>query len=172
MGYSVYKHWDKDGVLLYVGQCKNLKQRTAAHNGAHWFKNIAEITSEIFPNKQTALAEEKRLIQTEMPLYNTVHHPDREPLMNPLPEPPEHIGKSGSDGFTIHYVRYKLSKKCYELGGVREWAKKNKIAWAYVYAVIRGAQKPSKKLLKKIGMKMEYVLKSEPLNPMANVQYD
>ena len=173
MEHSVYKHWDKHGVLLYVGCCKNLKQRTTNHHGAHWFKDIANITHEIFPDKAAALAEEKRLIWDELPKYNRQHHPDNDILTRPLPEPPESMAKTSSGGYTIAYVRHLISKKCHdEAGSVRAFAKKKGASNSEISSVIRGAKKPTKRILKLAGLKKAIVKITPDKNPLEKVCYN
>jgi predicted GIY-YIG superfamily endonuclease len=40
----IYRHYDKDGNLLYVGISLSVISRIMQHkNGSHWFNNIANI---------------------------------------------------------------------------------------------------------------------------------
>lgn len=68
---DLYRHFDKDGVLLYVGISFRAIVRQAAHsNAAPWWDNVTTITVERLPSREAALAAEKRAVKEEKPLYN------------------------------------------------------------------------------------------------------
>lgn len=66
----LYRHFDKDGNLLYIGIAANLEKRTAAHRHSHWFPQIDKVTSEAFESRFLALEAEEKAIQQENPKYN------------------------------------------------------------------------------------------------------
>lgn len=71
MPFTVYRQYDSDGVLLYVGCTDNLDRRTAEHRrNSPWWSQVGRIESELLPNHAAARAEEWRLIKTADPLYN------------------------------------------------------------------------------------------------------
>ena len=79
----LYRHYDADGRLLYVGITKDLEHRTAAHGKASsWtdFVDVARSKFTKFPSRKKAKAAEKDAIRAELPLFNVSHneHPNRE----------------------------------------------------------------------------------------------
>jgi len=67
----LYRHYSKDGDLLYVGISTSAVARLAQHkNTSHWFREIGTITVENFDNRDEALAAEKFAIKKEKPLFN------------------------------------------------------------------------------------------------------
>jgi hypothetical protein len=71
---DLYRHFDANGTLLYVGISLSAIGRLQAHKGSsHWSNNIARVTIENFPTREMALAAEVRAIQSERPLHNVVH---------------------------------------------------------------------------------------------------
>lgn len=71
---QLYRHFNKDGALLYVGISLSALQRLSQHgNGSEWFDHIAHVTIENFPNRIAAERAEKKAIQTERPTHNIAH---------------------------------------------------------------------------------------------------
>jgi excinuclease UvrABC nuclease subunit len=69
--HYLYRHFDKDDRLLYVGVSLRALQRLAQHrNHAHWFEQICRVEMEQFATRQGALAAERVAIEREKPLYN------------------------------------------------------------------------------------------------------
>ena len=67
----LYRHFDEQGNLLYVGVSLSTIQRLAQHkNHSHWFDSISKVTIEQFPSREEALDAEKIAIQKENPLHN------------------------------------------------------------------------------------------------------
>ena len=70
---SLYRHFDRDGRLLYIGISLNAIARLAEHRDtSHWFSQIARVEIEPYPTRKAALAAELEAIRTENPLYNIV----------------------------------------------------------------------------------------------------
>jgi hypothetical protein len=69
---QLYRHWDKDGVLLYVGQSLSAVARLSQHRQSPWFHEISKVTVETFPNIKEAMAAEARAVVDENPKYNIV----------------------------------------------------------------------------------------------------
>jgi len=68
---KLYRHFDKDGVLLYVGISTNVVLRLSQHSKySHWFDEITNVTIETYPSRDDALDAETKAIQTENPKYN------------------------------------------------------------------------------------------------------
>lgn len=72
-GTQLYRHFDKDGVLLYVGISLSAIQRLEQHKtDSGWFKDIATITVQHFRSRADALWAETQAIHSENPKYNIV----------------------------------------------------------------------------------------------------
>jgi predicted GIY-YIG superfamily endonuclease len=70
--HFVYKLWDADINLLYVGiSSTTLKKRFKVHKSTTpWWDEVFNISYEEFPDRVSALNEENRIIRTENPKYN------------------------------------------------------------------------------------------------------
>lgn len=67
----LYRHFDKDGILLYVGISISTLHRLSQHKRkSSWFHNISSVTIEKFDSRKEVLAAEKEAIQNGKPLYN------------------------------------------------------------------------------------------------------
>lgn len=68
---NLYRCYDKDNVLLYIGITLRISVRFSAHRQkADWFDNVRTIKIEPCLNRQMALQKETVAIQTESPLFN------------------------------------------------------------------------------------------------------
>jgi predicted GIY-YIG superfamily endonuclease len=68
---SVYRHYDSDDRLLYVGIARNPKRRRYQHAcTASWGRSIARTVTVNLPTKAEALAMEERAIAFEQPIHN------------------------------------------------------------------------------------------------------
>jgi len=68
---SVYRHFDKNGQLLYVGLTKDLFKRQYSHAlKADWRRDISYITIQHFESKQEAIDAEYIAIKEENPVWN------------------------------------------------------------------------------------------------------
>jgi hypothetical protein len=71
---TLYRHYDKNGVLLYVGISLCQAMRLNQHSyDAEWFADIANVTLEHFPTRQEAEQAEIKAIQSEKPLHNKAY---------------------------------------------------------------------------------------------------
>lgn len=71
---QLYRHWDKDDNLLYVGISLSAVQRTSQHKRlAGWFPKVTKITIEHFDSREAALKAEKKAIRKEEPRFNKAH---------------------------------------------------------------------------------------------------
>jgi hypothetical protein len=76
----LYRHFDKEGRLLYVGISLNALNRLAQHKGVSpWFWKIATVRVDAFPNRDAALVAEREAIQKEKPFYNLKRRRERSP---------------------------------------------------------------------------------------------
>lgn len=68
---ALYRHFDKDGVLLYVGIAINPIARLVDHRkDAHWFRDIRRVEIEYFADRKAALLAETEAIVRERPRFN------------------------------------------------------------------------------------------------------
>ena len=75
---ALYRHYNKDGDLLYVGISSKHLQRLAQHsNHAHWYDEITRIEIEHFEFKCDAVRAETKAIRTESPAHNILCTPRR-----------------------------------------------------------------------------------------------
>jgi len=76
---DLYRHYDKDDNLLYVGISISTLQRLGQHrNNARWFDSISRIEIEKCPDRAAALKSEAKAIIMENPAYNIQHSTSRE----------------------------------------------------------------------------------------------
>ena len=67
----LYRHFDKDGRLLYVGISLSALSRLAQHREhRHWFDAIARVEIQSYPTRQAAREAERESIRKERPEYN------------------------------------------------------------------------------------------------------
>ena len=67
---QLYRHYDRDGALLYVGMSTNAIARLRSHKDAPWSHEISRIEMESFPDGASAKAAEQRAIREENPVFN------------------------------------------------------------------------------------------------------
>lgn len=71
---SLYRLYDEEGVLLYVGIAGNPGRRFEQHRGQKpWWHEVSSMSLEHFDTRDEALIAEKDAIVTEHPLYNRQH---------------------------------------------------------------------------------------------------
>lgn len=68
----LYRFFDVEGQLLYVGISYHLERRLDAHRYAKPWKRIARIDIEQFESREEAAAAERRAIEAETPEWNVV----------------------------------------------------------------------------------------------------
>lgn len=67
----VYRCWDENGWLLYIGATNGLKSRMYHHKSrSPWWGDVRRITTTSYSNRSYALAAESAAIADESPLYN------------------------------------------------------------------------------------------------------
>lgn len=68
---ELYRHYDKDGVLLYVGISLSSTYRFSQHKtNSEWFKLVTRIEIERFKTRKEAVKAEEQAIKDEHPKYN------------------------------------------------------------------------------------------------------
>ena len=69
--YVVYRAFDADGALLYVGCSGDVHKRIADHRKwAEWRHDAVRWTYQLYPDERSALAAEAAAITAEDPIYN------------------------------------------------------------------------------------------------------
>mgnify|MGYP003647139781 CR=1 FL=1 len=77
---SLYRHFDHEGALLYVGISLSWPARTKQHaHGSRWFDLVAKVEIERFPTRAAALEAERQAIKSEKPKFNIVHNREAKP---------------------------------------------------------------------------------------------
>ena len=72
--YTVYRHHDKDGNIIYVGKSKNLLYRQRQHrDNSEWFKDIAKIDYIILDSSDDMDKYELNYIYKHNPINNKNH---------------------------------------------------------------------------------------------------
>lgn len=78
---DVYRAYDKDGALLYVGLTCDLANRLAQHKqSSSWFSEMARLSVQHFGTRREAARVEAQAIRDERPRYNVVTAADRRPV--------------------------------------------------------------------------------------------
>lgn len=79
---TLYRFFDADDRLLYVGISLSVVERLRAHRSdKHWFPDLARATFENFDSRREAAAAELAAIKAEKPIYNVAGS------VGPRPEP-------------------------------------------------------------------------------------
>jgi hypothetical protein len=78
---SVYRYYDSDGALVYVGITARGVQRQNEHNAlAEWWRYVARQDVEHYLTREAAAAREIELIARFRPPFNRQYNPDHERL--------------------------------------------------------------------------------------------
>lgn len=73
--HMLYRFYDADDVLLYVGMTMNPGQRWANHRDEKaWWADVATVRTQLFDSREAVLEAETKAIQAEHPLHNVVHN--------------------------------------------------------------------------------------------------
>ena len=73
---SVYRIYDREGALLYVGMGRNPAGRWASHSEQHeWWQRAARFRVEWFETRKGAAAAEREAIRSEDPECNIYGRP-------------------------------------------------------------------------------------------------
>lgn len=70
---DLYRHFDADGKLLYVGISLSALQRTMSHKHSGWWEMVTRIEIERHNTRDEALDAEREAIKTERPEFNKMH---------------------------------------------------------------------------------------------------
>lgn len=81
----LYRWWDADDNLLYVGKSTSVLARIGSHKRySSFFDRAVKMTMERYPDEVSLGSAEIEAIRTERPPYNVVHNREVE-----LPDDPE-----------------------------------------------------------------------------------
>ncbi len=71
---GLYRVYDVESRLLYVGITNHLMRRTSQHEESKpWWWQVRRMEVEWFPTREAALYAEERAIKRERPRHNIVH---------------------------------------------------------------------------------------------------
>jgi predicted GIY-YIG superfamily endonuclease len=72
---ALYRHFDAEGRLLYVGITNNYARRSGEHaDDKPWWRDVARSEVERYPTRKAAMDAEKAAIESEHPLDNDQHN--------------------------------------------------------------------------------------------------
>lgn len=75
--HTLYRFFDADGRLLYVGRTINPARRWREHEKkSPWFTAVAQVTRQVFATATEVDHAERRAIATERPLHNIALNPN------------------------------------------------------------------------------------------------
>jgi predicted GIY-YIG superfamily endonuclease len=74
--YALYRHFDANGGLIYVGKTNNYARRSDEHKDKDWWKDVASSTVEWFPSQKAVLKAERAAIEAEHPRENHIYNTD------------------------------------------------------------------------------------------------
>lgn len=82
---ALYRFWDAEGALLYIGITHRLNDRLSHHKKFKpWWWEVAAVTIERYPDRESVAAAEVLAIKTESPKYNVMLNGDTSPQQSPL----------------------------------------------------------------------------------------
>lgn len=68
---DLYRHFDCDDRLLYIGRSIDALIRLMGHKAvSHWYDQIKKVTIEKFDNSESLITAERRAIVAEQPIFN------------------------------------------------------------------------------------------------------
>jgi len=76
MTCQLYRHFDADGNLLYVGVSLGAVARLSQHKTSPWFGQIKTVEIQQCSNREQALDLETAAVRSENPKYNIAKSPD------------------------------------------------------------------------------------------------
>lgn len=74
---ALYRHFDRDGTLLYVGISLHAIYRLGQHQESDWSRHIARVDIQTYTSRAAALEAERRAIRIEQPIFNKIHNGGR-----------------------------------------------------------------------------------------------
>src|SRR6267154_2018176 len=78
---SVYRYYDRLGVLIYVGLTRTRTERNQQHNGdKDWWPLVASQAIDHFQTREEAIGGESALIAKFRPPFNTQQNPEHQTI--------------------------------------------------------------------------------------------
>jgi predicted GIY-YIG superfamily endonuclease len=117
----LYRHYDAEGRLLYVGISNHLFVRTAKHrNSAPWFREVRRIDVLLYNSREEALDAESAAIKDENPQHNKLRAKRKKPTEE-LALPPERYYDSSNS-----YTPAELAAMTrLSVGTLKAWRERN-----------------------------------------------
>lgn len=72
---AVYRLYDAEGALLYVGSAYSPEQRSKKHRDKDWWPRVARRTDEWYPSREAAYVAETEAIEEARPQGNKISGP-------------------------------------------------------------------------------------------------
>lgn len=88
---TLYRFFDSDGTLLYVGITSWVEGRFSEHRRLKPWEKVAVITLEHLPTRRAAFAAEAKAIKAELPLWNIALNARVRELKGPVLEAAEEV---------------------------------------------------------------------------------
>ena len=83
---DVYRVFDAEGALLYVGMTCNVLKRMQAHaRTKDWWPQAETVEAAWYPDSASAFAAEQEAIRMERPLHNKAVEPETPPVLPLVP---------------------------------------------------------------------------------------
>lgn len=83
--HYVYRLYDRDDALLYVGCTRDVEERMSQHKWtAPWIAEVDRCESDSYPTKAEALAVERAAIISLRPRHNQTHNLERNEVAGPI----------------------------------------------------------------------------------------
>tara|TARA_R100000541_G_scaffold49745_1_gene56866 strand:- start:486 stop:1007 length:522 start_codon:yes stop_codon:yes gene_type:complete len=121
---TLYRHFDIDKKLLYVGVSLSWSKRLKQHRISYWHDKIHTVTLEQYESREKAIQAERQAILKENPIYNIQRYKN----MKEERKLSKQILEKSVSRFVGNFVNFKLSyslKEVKEMTGLRmkdiEW---------------------------------------------------
>lgn len=72
--HTLYRFFDADGQLLYIGKTTNVRARFRAHADKEWWGDVADSSLEHYATADAVAAAEVAAIRAEAPRHNVAHN--------------------------------------------------------------------------------------------------
>jgi hypothetical protein len=132
----LYRHYNEKGVLLYVGISLSVTYRLSQHKqNSHWFKDIAKVKIEQFPNREAALEGERQAITKENPKHNIMR-----PAVKPVKVEPLKPKELSREDLMKRIVQFNPTYSLHEVGDclgvgvttIKKWIEEKKLGYIVI----------------------------------------